>query len=354
MSTKSYFVIGVMSGTSLDGVDLVYANFLYENGWQFDIVLAETISYPDYWKERLGSLVDRSKEDLEKVDTDYTEYLSKIINDFISKNQIQNLDAICSHGHTALHRPDLGYTLQIGNRKQLAECTKTLVVCDFRVQDVQLNGQGAPLVPIGDELLFPEYDFCLNLGGFSNLSTKIEGKRIAYDICPVNIVLNTYAEMLGKPYDDSGTMASQGKLNQELLSKLNALPYYNEKPPKSLGLEWVHSHIIPLLETSNESPQNMLRTFTEHIAIQLANNLNTKTSAKILITGGGAYNKFLMSRLLELTSNTLMIPPDNLVEFKEALVFGLLGILKLRNEVNCLSSVTGANHDHSSGAIFQP
>ena len=343
-----------MSGTSLDGVDMVYVKFEKDIKWEFEILFSETIPYPNSWKQKLTNLVQLSTEELDKVDIEYTRYLSDLINIFIAKNEIKEIDAICSHGHTALHRPDLGYTVQIGNRKDLAELTKNLVVCDFRVQDVKLGGQGAPLVPIGDELLFSGYHFCLNLGGFANISTSLDGKRIAYDICPVNIVLNKYAEKLGKLYDEDGKLASQGLLNEQLLSKLNSLPFYNEKPPKSLGLEWVNQFIFPILEVSAETPQNILRTFVEHIAMQLAKNLNNEIEGKVLVTGGGTYNTFLMERLSSLTKSSILIPNKGLIEFKEALIFALLGILKLRNEVNCLSSVTGASRDHSSGIIHRP
>lgn len=343
-----------MSGTSLDGVDMVYTKFEKDIKWEFEILFSETIPYPNSWKQKLTNLVQLSTEELDKVDIEYTRYLSDLINIFIAKNEIKEIDAICSHGHTALHRPDLGYTVQIGNRKDLAELTKNLVVCDFRVQDVKLGGQGAPLVPIGDELLFSGYHFCLNLGGFANISTSLDGKRIAYDICPVNIVLNKYAEKLGKLYDEDGKLASQGLLNEQLLSKLNNLPFYNEKPPKSLGLEWVNQFIFPILEVSDETPQNILRTFVEHIAMQLAKNLNNEIEGKVLVTGGGTYNTFLMERLSSLTKSSILIPNKGLIEYKEALIFALLGILKLRNEVNCLSSVTGASRDHSSGIIHRP
>jgi len=354
MIKNFYQVIGVMSGTSLDGVDMVYAKFVNDINWGFEILFYETIPYPNFWKQKLTNLVQLSKEELDEVDIEYTQYLSNLINDFIAKNEIKTIDAICSHGHTALHRPDLGYTVQIGNRKELAKLTKNLVVCDFRVQDVKLGGQGAPLVPIGDELLFSDYEFCLNLGGFANISTNLNGKRLAYDICPVNIVLNKYAEKLGKSYDEGGKLASQGVLNEQLFSKLNSLPFYIGKPPKSLGLEWVNQFIFPILEASNETPKNILRTFVEHIALQLGNNLSAEVDAKVLVTGGGAYNTFLMERLSSLTKSSIVIPDNNLIEYKEALIFALLGILKLRNEVNCLSSVTGAYNDHSSGMVYQP
>ena len=207
------------------------------------------------------------------------------------------------------------------------------------------------MVPIGDKLLFSEYDYCLNLGGFANVSFEKEHQRIAYDICPVNIVLNTFAEILGKPYDENGDFARKGMVNQALLEQLNELPFYFKKPPKSLGLEWVRQYIFPLLEASNENPQNILRTFTEHIAIQLSTQFSENTS--VFITGGGAYNSFLWERLKLQKPLNISIPDAQIVEYKEALVFGLLGILKLRGEINCLASVTGARVDHSSGIILE-
>ena len=284
------------------------------------------------------------------MNENYTDYLSQIISAFISKHEIKTLDAVCSHGHTILHEPEKGVTLQIGNLPKLASLIKETVVCDFRVQDVKLGGQGAPLVPIGDKLLFPEYDYCLNLGGFANCSFDKNGNRIAYDICPVNIVLNLYAEKLGQPYDEGGKMAASGEIKGRLLDQLNHLNFYNENPPKSLGLEWVQAYVFPILEASKETPRNILRTFVEHIAIQLARQFSEEK--KVLITGGGVYNSFLMERLQAIRNLEIVIPSTELIENKEALIFGILGVLKLRNEVNCLASVTGAKENHSSGIVF--
>jgi anhydro-N-acetylmuramic acid kinase len=354
MITNSYNVIGVMSGTSLDGVDLAYITFTKEHQWKFQIHVAETISYTDEWLRILKQLLNFNLNELKQVDADYTIYLSTIINQFIDKNNIQNLDAICSHGHTALHQPEKSLTYQIGNLPTLAKLIRQTVVCDFRVADVTLGGQGAPLVPIGDALLFSRYDFCLNLGGFANISTEINNERIAYDICPVNIVLNHYISPLGIHYDDKGQMAATGTVHQTLLDNLNALEFYKKAHPKSLGIEWVMIHIFPLIDRFQLSTADILRTFTEHIAIQIANEINTKQNATVFITGGGAYHSFLIERLQSHTKNTLVIPDKEIVEFKEALIFGLLGVLKLRDEVNCLSSVTGAKMNHSSGKIYNP
>jgi anhydro-N-acetylmuramic acid kinase len=352
MNKKQYKVLGVMSGTSLDGIDLAHCIFSIseENVWSYTLGVAETLAYPESWKTILQEAVYFSDGRLQTLNNEYTYYLGEVISAFIEKNELVDLDAICSHGHTILHRPDAGVTLQIGNLPLLGELINQRIVCDFRVQDVAMGGQGAPLVPIGDQLLFGNYDYCLNLGGFANCSFENDRKRIAYDICPVNIVLNRFAELLGLPYDDGGKIAASGTLDETLLATLNELSFYNQAPPKSLGLEWVQQHIFPVLDASTISVESKLRTFTEHIAMQLARQF--KEGSQVLITGGGAYNSYLLERVESYKKIVLVVPDANLVEFKEALVFGLLGLLKLREEVNCLASVTGASRDHSSGVIY--
>ena len=237
---ENYNVIGVMSGTSLDGVDLAHIVFTLRSGkWAFEILEAETVPYSSEWQSQLKAAVGFSAEKLEVINQDYTKLLGKIIFNFIAKNSIQNLDAVCSHGHTILHQPQNGITLQIGNLPEIADYTNQTVVCDFRVADVQLGGQGAPLVPIGDRILFPEFDYCLNLGGFSNVSFESGGRRIAFDISPVNTVLNFYANQMGLEYDDKGKISESGKVNKDLLAELNALEFYKKPFPKSLGFEFV-------------------------------------------------------------------------------------------------------------------
>lgn len=353
MQNKSYTVVGVMSGTSLDGVDLAHIKFEVENDkWTFQIYENETISYSDEWVNRLKKAVDFSEDELKKLNQEYTELLARIISGFIEKHQIKNLDAVCSHGHTILHQPQNGFTLQIGNLPQIAELLKQKVVCDFRVQDVQLRGQGAPLVPIGDRILFSEYDYCLNLGGFSNVSFEENGHRIAFDISPVNTVLNFYADIVGLKYDDKGQLAKTGNVSQALLSELNALDFYQKAYPKSLGFEFVKTVVLPIMENYPISIEDKLRTFTEHVAFQIANAL-PKKNGSLLVTGGGAYNDFLMNQMQHyLPDMTIIIPEAKTIEFKEALIFALLGVLRLRNEINVLSSVTGATHDHCSGVVY--
>lgn len=352
MIKSKFNVIGVMSGTSLDGIDLVFATFDYDNAWHFEINHAETIAYNNEWHQILKNLVLYTSDKLLQIDKDYTVYLSNVIKSFIQKNNIKNIDAICSHGHTALHQPNEKLTYQIGNQPNIAKLLNNKVVCDFRVQDVNLGGQGAPLVPIGDKLLFSEYDYCINLGGFANVSYEAENKRIAFDICPINIVLNHYVKQLGFDYDDEGKIASTGSINNKLLKQLNALDFYKEIPPKSLGLEWVNSHVFSLINSYNLEVKDVLRTFVEHAAIQIANIIGKENQKLVLMTGGGVYNKFLIERVKQHSKNKIIIPSKTIIEFKEALIFGFLGVLKLRDEINCLQSVTGAKKDHSSGEIY--
>ena len=353
MFKETYNVIGVMSGTSLDGVDLAHIHFSISDGkWDYTILDCETIGYDPFWLNNLKKAIDFSSEKLLKLNEDYSVLLGNFIKSFIDKHHVKNLDAVCSHGHTILHQPQNGFTLQIGNLPEIAKITNETVVCDFRVQDVQLGGQGAPLVPIGDRILFTDYDYCLNLGGFSNVSFEENGKRIAFDISPVNTVLNYYANQLGLDYDDKGKISKSGKINSDLLNALNALDYYQKSFPKSLGFEFVKTVVLPLMENYAIAIEDKMTTFTEHVGLQTGLAL-PNSQGKMLITGGGAYNDFLIARMQHYLPNLDLIIPDvKTLEYKEALIFALLGVLKLRGEINVLHSVTGARNDHSSGVVY--
>ncbi|WP_348810378.1 anhydro-N-acetylmuramic acid kinase [Flavobacterium maritimum] len=353
MKSDYYNVIGVMSGTSLDGVDLAHIQFkIIDQKWAFEILESETIPYSSDWINKLKQAVDYSQKELKILNQDYTQLLASIISSFIKKHTISNLDAVCSHGHTILHQPQNGFTLQIGNLPEIASLIHQTVVCDFRVQDVQMGGQGAPLVPIGDKILFSEYDYCMNLGGFSNVSFEENNKRIAFDISPVNTVLNFYANQLKLDYDNKGLISRTGNTNELLLNRLNALDFYKKTHPKSLGFEFVKETVLPIIEKFEISIEDKLRTFTEHVALQIALALPNKKGS-LFITGGGAYNDFLIERVQSyLPEMKIIIPEAKILEFKEALIFALLGVLKLRGEINVLSSVTGAKKDHGSGEIF--
>ncbi|MEG9328064.1 anhydro-N-acetylmuramic acid kinase [Salinimicrobium catena] len=353
MNENNYNVLGIMSGTSLDGIDIALLNFQKNETWDYKILTAETIPYPEEWQKKLSEALFYNDLRLHNFNEEYTSYLAEVIHGFIQKHEIKDIDSVCSHGHTIKHEPENGFTLQIGNLPKLAKMLGHKVVCDFRVQDVDLGGQGAPLVPIGDELLFSEYDYCLNLGGFANISTNRNGTRIAYDICAVNTVLNFLANKLNLAFDRDGEIAASGKIEQGLLEKLNSLPYYQQNPPKSLGIEWVNSNILPFFEDT-ASVASALRTYTVHAGTQIAKELKGDETTKVLVTGGGAFNGYLIREIAERTKVEVVIPSADLVNFKEALIFGFLGVLKLRGEVNVLSSVTGASKDHSSGVIFEP
>ncbi len=350
---KTYQIIGLMSGTSLDGLDICYAAFNYPN-YKFRIIEAETIPYEQEWKSTLANSIHLSSKELLKLHSYYGFYLGEKVNSFCEKHQIRKLDCIASHGHTIFHNPKHRYTLQIGHGAAIAFTTGFQTVCDFRSQDVLLGGQGAPLVPIGDELLFHNHDACLNLGGFSNISYKKDNKRIAFDICPVNIVLNYITRKDGLEFDLNGNLAKKGKPIDSLLKKLNQLEYFSSPFPKSLGLEWCLQYIFPLIEDNEESKEDLLATFVSHISEQITKTINENQLKTVLVTGGGAKNTFLLELIQSQISAKIILPENNLIDYKEALIFAFLGMLRLENQPNILSSVTGASKDHCSGIIFNP
>lgn len=344
-------VIGLMSGTSLDGLDLCFATFKKKNEfWNFEILKAETFPYSQHWEEKLRKSIFLKADELLALNSEYGFYLGKKVQEFIAKHSLKNIDLIASHGHTVFHQPTKKFTLQIGDARAIKILNNIPVVYDFRSQDVLMGGNGAPLVPIGDELLFSEFDACLNLGGFSNISFKKEEKRIAFDICAVNIILNEFAKRLGKNYDENGDFARNGTINKEILSFLNALHYYQKYPPKSLGIEWINSTILPHL--TKENPATVLATFTEHVAVQIAEIFYKNQIKNVLFTGGGTYNSYLLERIKCKTSTEIIVPKKELIDFKEALIFALMGVLRFSNEINILSSATGSSIDHCSGILI--
>ena len=347
-----YNIIGVMSGTSLDGIDIAHITFTFSKKWNFDLKKFKTFSYPLSWKKKLKNSINIKPNELNSLDKLYTEFLATKINLFIKKYNIKKLDAVSSHGHTVFHKPEHGITVQIGNLAELSNLINQKVVVNFREQDVKLGGQGAPLVPIGDKLLFPEYKCFLNLGGFANLSLKEEKNFIAYDICAVNTVLNNLSFKLGKDYDFNGNFAKKGNIIVELLNELNKIDFYKKSSPKSLAVEWNKKFIWPLINKyKSYSINDLLRTYVEHISFQISKAF--KKNEKVLVTGGGAFNKFLISKIKNKSLAKFIIPKPEIINFKEAIIFGFLGVLKLRNEINCLSSITGAIKDHCSGVIFK-
>lgn len=353
---KKYYVIGLMSGTSVDGVDLAYCSFEYKNKWSSDILCSKTVSYPDDMQERLKNCVDLPSVELLQLDHELGKWFGKQISRFISKENLTPL-LIASHGHTVFHQPKRGVTYQIGNLYEIYHQVKIPVAGDFRSLDVTLGGQGAPLVPIGDSQLFSDYDFCLNLGGFSNISFDKNGKRLAFDICAVNSVLNYLAEKKGLPFDRNGETGANGRFIEALFLKLNELDYYQLKGPKSLGIEWVNEKVIPLLNNSNVKVEDQLHTYYRHIAYQIRlaidDFIRTGSSKNMLITGGGAFNEFLISNIKNQMEDkaSCVIPSEKMISYKEALIFAFLGLLRWMNKTNTLKSVTGAKYDSSGGVI---
>ena len=340
-------ILGLMSGTSLDGVDLALCR-ITASGTKYKILRAETLPYSAEWKQKLKDAEKTSGEELAAHDKEYGQLLGEMCGKFLGSDKA---DYIASHGHTIFHDPANGYTFQSGSGSEIARITGITTINDFRTTDVSLGGQGAPLVPIGDKMLFGNYAYCLNLGGFINISYEENAIRKAYDVAPMNYVLNYLAHRRGKEYDSGGKMAAMGRYIPEVGNVLDSLPYYKQSPPKSLGREWVEKNVFPLLHEIY-SPENLLHTVTVHAVRQTARAISGK--GKVLVTGGGAYNKFFIGELKKHCKAEIVIPDDQTVQFKEALIFALLGYLRLHDQNNALASVTGASRDSCGGTIHIP
>lgn len=349
-----YCAIGLMSGTSLDGLDIAYCEFLKENDrWTFEIKNAETVSYSTELAQELAKSTLLDALQLSLLHKRLGRLMGQEVKRFCQEHHLKP-DFVSSHGHTVFHQPQHGLTLQIGDGFELMVNSGLPVINDFRSLDVALGGQGAPLVPIGDQLLFQDYDYCLNLGGIANISFVKNRQRIAFDVCAANMVLNTLANLLGKPYDDEGSIARTGVKDEKLFERLNKLDFHQQAAPKSLGLEWVREYIFPLLDQSSTSIENKLCTFSHHIAYQIG-QIDRHTKGSMLVTGGGAYNQFLIELIqAELAPACKVAVPDHTtIQFKEALIFAFLGVLRMRGEVNTLASVTGASKDSSGGVLYR-
>lgn len=349
---QKYSALGVMSGTSLDGLDLAFCEFWYNRQWNFKIIAAETISYTKDWRNKLTKASKLNGLELSLLNKSFGELIGRKAINFLNTRNLQ-ADFIASHGHTIFHQPENNFTLQIGCGAAISATSGIKTVVDFRSLDVMLGGQGAPLVPIGDQLLFNEYDYCINIGGFANISFQENNQRFAYDIGPANIILNYLANKLNLDYDKNGEIGKQGSVNQDLLTELNNLPYYKLNYPKSLGREWLENDFISIIEKHQDSIPNLLASVYEHIAIQISKSINNQTK-KVLITGGGALNDYLINLIKHKTESEIIIPNKLIVDFKEALIFAFLGLLRNQGRINTLSSVTGAARDSSGGTIYIP
>ncbi len=369
---ERYRVIGLMSGSSLDGLDIAYCEFAKQKGkWNFKILEAITLPYPEHFLPGLKDLTFISSKSLWETHTALGKFFGMVAKVFIEKYLPKSkVDFIASHGHTVFHFPEKRFTTQIGDGAAIAAASGLPVVCDFRTSDIAHGGQGTPIVPIGDKHLFPQYLFCLNIGGIANISCKTrppnlpkgeERKQIvAFDICAANQVLNALAAKLGKEYDTGGKIAAAGSINKELLRELNKLKYFSRTYPKSLDNSFSREQVLPVLEKSGISTEDKIRTSVEHIAMQVARHvqmiakkekIKLRGSEQILVTGGGAFNKFLVERIAALTKLNVVVPGDDIVKFKEALVIAFMGVLRMRGEINVLKSVTGASKDTVGGAV---
>lgn len=361
----TYRVLGLMSGSSMDGLDIAYCHFsVDEDGnWSYEIKAAETVEYPRKWHLRLRNLTMQNAITYIKTHTYFGHYMGELVNEFIDRHELgEQIDFIASHGQTIFHQPENMLSSQIGDGAALAAVTGLPVICNFRTSDVAYGGQGAPIVPMGDKLLFPAFSFCLNLGGIANLTVNRGGGQMAgYDVCAANLVLNKLAESLGQPFDMGGANARAGQLDDRLLEELDNSWYYKKEPPKTLGGGWVRKVLMPIFRHYRIPTEDKLHTYVEHVAGQIHRDIaqccddfdmGAPDQQRVLVSGGGVFNDYLMERLKDLAEAEVIVPDRNLVKFKEALIIGLLGVLRLRGENNVLSDVTGASQDSCGGEIY--
>jgi len=345
--------IGIMSGTSLDGIDIAYCTFKKKTRWTYKIDKAITVKFPKIIKKRLLKSFEIKGYELIKLDHDLGDFIGNETKKFIKRNNFSP-EIIACHGHTIFHNLKDKISFQIGNANRIYSKLEIPIINNFRELDVIFDGQGAPLVPIGEKLLFNKFNYFVNLGGVLNL-TKLKGKEIiAYDIAPLNIILNDISRKLNYDFDDKGNIAKNGKFISKLFNELNSLDYYKKPNPKSLGIEWIQNKIYPLIYKSGYNLEDLLNTLTNHIAFQLSLNIKERGN-NILVTGGGAYNKFLIEniRLYDKNKNNWKIPNKTLINYKEALIFAFMGLLRKRKEKNILQSVTGSTVKLSSGIITE-
>jgi anhydro-N-acetylmuramic acid kinase len=352
-----------MSGSSLDGLDIVFAE-LHENAgsWSYEIKAADCYEYDEQWKKKLQEARSLSALDYQLLHTEYGHFLGKEVNRFIEENGLSyQVGLIGSHGHTTFHVPSKKMTAQLGDGAAIAAETGLPVVSDLRALDLAFGGQGAPIVPIGEKLLLKDYSIYLNLGGIANISFNLQDNYVAFDICPANKVLNMLSQLVHKEYDAGGEMASLGNVNTNLLQKLNEFGYYHQPYPKSLANEFGTEEVYPLVRSFGLTHNDSLRTYVQHIVQQTGNAIrNSKKELqgdnfKMLVTGGGAFNSFMIESLreeLKTLNVEVIVPEDNLVKYKEALVMALIAVLRWRQEYNVLLSVTGAERSSIGGALW--
>lgn len=342
-----------MCGTSHDGLDMADVSFMHRDGrWTFELHGAQTVPLADSLRQRLDRPFQMTALEFVTLDRDFAVFCADEVMAFMKKNG-SLASFIASHGVTMFHDPARGITNQLGSGAILSSRTGLVVVSDFRLQDVSKGGQGAPLVPGADHYLFSDFQYTLNLGGFANLTDLGSGIPRGFDTGPCNLLLNKIIGELGLSFDLNGNHARQGRVVPELLDALNRPDYFSAPPPKSLGLEWLEDHVFPLLRSSQDTVQDKLRTSVEHIAMQIGHYLNDK-NLRCLVTGGGAFNGFLLERLSACCASAIVKPSDELINFKEAIAFAFLGLLRLYEQPNAWASVTGASGNSCTGAVYLP
>jgi anhydro-N-acetylmuramic acid kinase len=383
-----YKVIGLMSGSSLDGLDIAYVHLQERAGkWEYEFIHTTCVPYPGQWRDRLAAAHGLSALDYQLLHADYGHWLGQQVLQFIAEHALAyQVQLIVSHGHTVFHLPARRMTAQLGDGAAIAAVTGINTVSDLRAMDLALGGQGAPIVPGGERLLFSEYALLLNLGGIANISGRVAseqpahaspapgGSFVAWDVCPANRVLDLLSAREGRPYDEGGALAATGRVDDDLLRKLNALSYYGQVYPKSLANDLGTDTIFPMITAATLSTADALRTYIEHIAMQVSHAVSLLRpgrdgaltsglpeevpaipASRLLLTGGGAHNSFLLSRLRESLQSLrveIVVPDAVLIDYKEALVMALLGVLRWREENNVPASVTGARRDSIGGAVW--
>jgi anhydro-N-acetylmuramic acid kinase len=358
-----YRVIGLMSGSSLDGLDIAYVELHESAGkWLYKIKEACCRKYSDELKDQLKDAVHLSALQYQLLHAAFGHYIGREVNRFIEKNNLYHqVHLVASHGHTTFHLPEKLMTAQLGHGAAIAAETKLPIVTDLRALDVALGGQGAPIVPVGERLLFADIDFFLNIGGIANISAKNNeaDSMIAFDVCVANRVLNMLAEERHLSFDENGKMAASGNVHSALLQKLNELSYYSRPYPKSLANDFGTDVVYPLVKSFSISVEDALRTYVEHIVCQIKNAIINcqlpATGRKLLVTGGGALNSFLIEKLkenLDTIGITVTLPEADVINYKEALIMALIGTLRWREEYTVFNSVTGAGRNSIGGALW--
>lgn len=354
-----YNVIGLMSGSSHDGLDIAFVEIAdVRNDWVYEIKNSECVPFTPELEQQLRQAASLSVPDFLRLHTAFGRWMGHQVVQFIDKYELHHkVHFIASHGHTVFHEPASGTSTQIGDGASIAAVTGLTTITDLRNMDLALGGQGAPIVPIADKLLFRDYDFCLNIGGICNVT--INGPEpIAFDIAPANQVLNHYAQSIEMPFDMDGTLASAGKVEPSLLEQLNALDFYQLPAPRSLSNTYSGSIIDKVNEFTSLSVQDILATLCAHIAAQISKAIEPYVKdapAKMLATGGGAFNKYLIDTISVALADKgveIVVPDAELVANKEALAMALIGVLRWREEVNVLSSATGAQRSSIGGAMW--